>query len=149
MAPFCRKATLLLHILVSVGWMGAVATFLVLALNGFYIAMEAVTTWLIVPLAFLSLITGVVQALATPRGLFRHYWILYKFLINLASLPILLLHTRIIHRVAVAARMNQLSGFREDRAQLVAASVAALIALFVALLLSVFKPKGVTAYGRR
>jgi hypothetical protein len=54
---------LLAHILCSVGWIGAVAAFLVLALVGLYssnvmemravyMAMEPITTWLIVPLAF-------------------------------------------------------------------------------------------------
>jgi hypothetical protein len=155
-----RKGMLLLHILASSGWIGSVAAFLVLAITGFYdptfpagvyVAMEAIASWLIVPLAFLSLLTGVFLTLGTQWGLFRHYWILFKFLINLVSLPILLLHTTIIHRVAGAARLHELSAMRlrEDRLQLVVASLAALVALFVALLLSVYKPKGVTGYGRR
>lgn len=155
-----RKAMLLTHILCSVSWIGAVAAFLVLALVGLYttnvlemraayMAMEPVTTWLIVPLAFLSLATGLIQALATSWGVFRHYWIVFKLLINSLSLPILLLHTRIIHGVAKAAAANALSaaGLHEDRVQLVVASVAALTALVVATLLSVYKPKGVTGYG--
>lgn len=150
-----RKAMLLIHILCSVGWTGAVAAFLVLALTGLYsvdmptvrsvyIAMEPLTSGLIVPLAFLSLATGLVQALATPWGLFRHYWIGFKFLINLLSLPILLLHTRIIRRMAAAAAANGLlaKGVQEDRVQLVAASGLALAALIAATLLSVYKPKG-------
>jgi hypothetical protein len=153
-SPF-RKAMLLTHILCSVGWIGAVAAFLVLALVGLYssnvmemravyMAMQPITTWLIVPLAFLSLVTGLVQALTTLWGLFRHYWIVFKFLINLLSLPILLLHTRIIHGVAGAATANTLSaaGLHEDRVQLVVASGAALVALILAALLSVYKPKG-------
>ena len=150
-----RKAMLLLHILFSVGWTGAVAAFLVLALTGLYgssavearaiyIAMEPMTTWLIVPLAFLSLVTGVIQALATPWGLFRHYWIVIKFLINLVSLPLLLLHTRMIHRMAEAATSGALpvNALYEDRVHLVVASGMSLAALVVATLLSVYKPKG-------
>ena len=155
-----RKALLLTHVVSSAGWVGTVAAFLVLAftglyaadaaeIRGVYMAMEPMTILLIVPLAFLSLLTGVLQALGTPWGLFRHYWIIFKFLINLVSLPILLLHTGIIHRVAVAARMNGLSAFHEERVQLVVASLAALVALFIAMLLSVYKPRGVTGYGRR
>lgn len=34
MAPGFRKATLTVHVLCSVGWLGAVATFLVLAITG-------------------------------------------------------------------------------------------------------------------
>jgi hypothetical protein len=82
--------------------------------------------------------------LTTLWGLFRHYWIVFKLLINLLSLPILLLHTRIIHGVAGAATANTLSaaGLHEDRVQLVVASAAALVALILAALLSVYKPKG-------
>ena len=70
--------------------------------------------------------------------------IVFKLLINLLSLPILLLHTRVIDGVAEAAAANALSaaGFHEDRVQLVVASGAALVALILAALLSVYKPKG-------
>ena len=156
-----RKAMLLVHILSSAGWIGAVAAFLVLAIaslygsrtlpiGGVYLAMELIADWLILPLAFLSLITGVLQALSTSWGLFRHYWVLFKLLINVLSLPILLLHMQIIHRVAAVAITGNFnsSGVKADRRQLVVAGSAALLALMIAMFLSVFKPKGVTGYGR-
>lgn len=154
-----RKAALLVHILSSVGWIGAITAFLSLALTGLnnpdpqtaravYIAMEPITRWNIVPLAVASLATGLLLSLTTQWGLLRHYWVIFKLLINLLSLPILLLHTKIIHRVAVAAVTTNLSpaDLYQDRAQLVTASVAALAALLFATLLSVYKPKGITSF---
>ena len=156
-----RKAVLLTHIACSVGWMGAVAAFLVLAITGsgssdavtiraVYIAMEPITNGLIVPLAFASLVTGLVLALGTRWGLIRHYWVFSKLLINTLSIALLLLHTRLIHQVARAAEAGPLSptDLSGPRSHLVNASALALVALLTATLLSVYKPRGLTPYGR-
>jgi hypothetical protein len=83
-------------------------------------------------------------SLATKWGLLRHYWVIFKLLINLLSLPILLLHARIIHRLASAAAVSGLlpADLNDDRNQVVIASIASLAALIIATLLSVFKPRG-------
>ena len=154
-----RKLTLLAHVLCSVGWTGAVAAFLALAVTGLnspgpvlvravYIAMPPITTWIIVPLAILSLVTGLVLSICTPWGLLRHYWIIFKLLISAASLPLLFLHMSIIRRVAKVAIDTTLpfTGLREDRQQLVVASAASLAALVAAALLSVYKPRGRTGW---
>jgi hypothetical protein len=82
-APF-RKLMLTAHITFSMGWLGAVAVFLALAITGLtshdaplvraaYLAM-GLSGWLvIVPSSFAALLTGVLQALGTPWGLFKHY----------------------------------------------------------------------------
>ena len=159
MPPYLRKATLLIHILASVGWIGAVAAFLTLVITGLvttdpqivravYIAMTPVTRYIIVPLAFASLASGVTLSLGTPWGLLRHYWIIFKLIINLLSLPILLLHTTIIYRVAAAAITGRVGApdLRADRLQLVVAASVSLAALLVAAILSVYKPRGKIAY---
>ena len=38
-----------------------------------YLAMELIARFVIIPLAFASLLTGLIQSLGTPWGLFRHY----------------------------------------------------------------------------
>ena len=74
--PGLRKLVLTLHVASSVGWLGAVAAFLVLAVAGLtsrdvqtmraaYIAMELVTGFIIVPFCLASLATGLVQSLGT------------------------------------------------------------------------------------
>jgi hypothetical protein len=65
------------HITFSVGWFGAVAAFLALSITGLtsrhaetvrtaYTAMELIARFVIVPLAFGSLLSGIVQSLGTP-----------------------------------------------------------------------------------
>jgi hypothetical protein len=145
-----------------VGWTGAVAAFLALALTGLnssnaqtvravYIAMEPVTSWVIVPVVIASLVTGVLLSLGTRWGLLRHYWVIFKLLISGISLPLLLLHTGIIHRVAYAAMSAQMSpsDLRQERIHLVVASMASLAALVSATLLSVYKPRRLTVFGSR
>lgn len=162
MTPGARKFALTAHITCSVGWLGAVAAFLALSIAGLksenpqlvraaYLAMELTTWYVIVPLSLASLLTGVVQALGSPWGLFRHYWVLIKLLMTVVATLILLLHTRPIGLVAgVVAETTLSSGdLGRLRVQLVFDAGAALLALLVTVALSVYKPRGMTRYGRR
>jgi len=162
MSPGLRRFALTAHITSSVGWLGTVATFLALAVVGLtnqdatvvraaYLAAESITWYVIVPLAFASLLTGLVMSLGTPWGLFRHYWVLVKFLLTVLATVLLLLHTQPIGQLAAIARWTIVSGADAGRLQiqLVADAAAALVALLVNVTLSVYKPRGVTAYGQR
>src|SRR5215218_1506571 len=102
MRPRVRKFALAAHVASSVGWLGAVAAFLALAVvgltsqnaetvRGAYLVMEPTAWFVLVPLAFASLVTGLVQSLGTSWGLFRHYWVLFKLLINVATTIVLLI----------------------------------------------------------
>lgn len=157
-----RKFVLTAHITASVGWLGAVTTFLVLALVGLtskddqiiraaYITMELMTWYVIVPLAGASLVTGLIQSLGTPWGIFRHYWILAKFIITVIGAGLLLIHTRPIGILADAASRltTSVGNYRGLQVQLVGDAVAAIVLLLAATILSVYKPWGLTAYGRR
>jgi hypothetical protein len=157
-----RKFALTTHVTSSVGWLGAVGAFLALAVAGLtsqdpqmvraaYLSME-LTTWLvIVPLSLAALLTGLVQSLGTTWGLFRHYWVVAKLGLTMLATIILLLHTQPIGRVAAVAAETTLSSadLRQLRIQLVADAGAALFALLLATTLSVYKPWGMTSYGRR
>src|SRR5579859_6262650 len=90
LTPRLRKAALLVHVAFSVGWLGSVAVYLVLAVAGLrsedalvarsaYLSMELVGWCAIVPLSLAALASGLVPSLATEWGLFRHYWITVKF----------------------------------------------------------------------
>jgi hypothetical protein len=162
MSPRVRKFALTAHVTASVGWLGAVAVFLALALSGLmnprayavqaaYVAMEVSTWFVIVPLAVACLLTGLVQGLGTSWGLFRHYWVVAKLLLNVVATVLLLLHTQPISRVAAAASAGPLAAddLRQVRVQLVADAVLALVVLIVATTLSVYKPWGMTPYGKR
>jgi hypothetical protein len=157
-----RKFALTTHVTSSVGWFGAVAAFLSLAIAGLasqnpqtvraaYLSMELTTWAVIVPLSVAALLTGIVQSVGTPWGLFRHHWIVAKLGLTVLATVILLVHTQPIGRVAAVAAERMLSSadLRQLRIQLIADAAAALVALLVATTLSVYKPWGLTSYGRR
>jgi hypothetical protein len=161
-APPLRRLVLLTHVVSSVGFLGAVAVFVVLAVAGIsspdplkvraaYLAGEMITWRLIVPLCFASLLTGLAVSLGTSWGLFRHYWVLIKLLITLFVTLVLMIHTRPVSEMAqLAAGM---SPFTPDllgaQIQLVVASGGGVLALLAAATLSIYKPRGLTRYGWR
>lgn len=162
MTPGGRKLALTLHVLTSVGWLGSVAAFLALAIaeltkadaqigRGCYVAMEVTTHYVIVPLCFASLLTGLVSSLGTTWGLFRHYWVVIKLTLTILATVVLLVHTRPIRYVADVAAQQPLARheLREVRTQLVADAGAAVVVLVVNTVLAVYKPRGLTRYGRR
>ena len=162
MTPRLRKLALTAHITASVGWLGSVTVFLALAVAGLtrddpemvraaYLAMDFTGWFVIVPLSFASLATGLVNSLGTEWGLFRHYWVLVKFLLNIGASLLLLLHMEPTSRIAHAASEAILSSsdLRGLRVQLVGDAVAAILVLLVATVLSVYKPWGMTEYGKR
>ena len=162
MSPSLRKVALTAHITSSIGWFGAVAAFLVLAIAGLFsqdrelvraaYLMMGLTTWLvIVPLALVSGLTGVVSSLGTKWGLFRYYWVLLKLVITLLATIVLLIHTQPIDLLAsVAAKTAVLSAdLQGAQLDMVIASSASIVVLLVLTLLSVYKPRGMTRYGQR
>lgn len=163
MTPKVRKFALTMHIITSVGWLGAVAAFIALTVplltnqdpavvRAVYVAMELIGWFLIVPLNFASLITGLVLSLGTRWGLFVHYWVLVKFLLNVFASIILLGFMLTLNDVAAVATRTRLSdtelSWLRSPSPLVHAG-GALIILLVATVLSVYKPQGMTRYGRR
>lgn len=157
-----RKVTLTAHVTCSVGWIGAVGAFLALALvgltsrdalltRGAYLAMGVTASEVIVPLAFASLITGVVSSLGTSWGLFRYYWIVFKLLITSLSTAVLMMHMRPIDELAsAAAHADSFTGALAGPQRLmVIASSLAVVALIIVTALSVYKPRGVTPWGAR
>ena len=161
MPPHLRKFTLTVHIMSSVGWLGAVAGFLALAIVGLtsqdsvtvraaYIAMEPITRFVIVPLAFASLLTGLVQSLGTPWGLFRHYWVLIKLILTVVATVVLVKEIEPISYISGVAATNLTStDLREARISLVVHPAGGLLVLVVTTVLSVYKPQGRTRYGQR
>jgi hypothetical protein len=161
MPPSLRKFALTAHVTSSVGWLGAVAGFLALAFAGLtseegqtvraaYLAMELTAWFVIVPLSLASPLTGLVMSLGTSWGLFRHYWVVAKLVITIPATIFLFLHMRPIgHLARVVAETTLSSGDLAGlRIQVVAAAGAGLLVLLVATTLSVYKPRGLTRYGR-
>ncbi len=163
MTPHLRNLALTAHISLAVGWIGAVAAYLVLVvaamtiqgsqtLRAAWIAMELIGWYLIVPLAVASLLTGLVMSLGTPWGLFRHYWTLISLLLTSIATIVLLQHMQTVSffaRVAADASSPDLGGLRGAlRGELLHAGFGLLVLLAIEAL-NVYKPKGMTTYGRR
>jgi hypothetical protein len=162
MAPRLRKFALTAHVISSVGWLGAVAGFLALAVVGLtsrddqtvrsvYLMLDLTAWYVIVPLCLASVLTGLVSSLSTPWGLFRHYWVVLKVLMTIPSSLMLLVHMQPISYMAGIAAKTPLSiaDLQGVKVQLVVEAGAALLVLLVATALSVYKPKGMTPYGWR
>ena len=164
MTPNIRKFTLTAHVASSVAWIGAVASFLVLSITGLtskdaqviraaYLSMNLIGQWVIVPLSFLALTSGLVQSVGTEWGLFRHYWVLTKFVLTIGATFLLLLHQ--FTAVSGAARHVSMTAAETVPdvgvfgTQLVGDSVLAIVVLLTTTVLSVYKPWGRTRYARR
>ena len=158
--PGVRRFVLTAPVTSTVGWLGAVVVFLALAVIGLtsgdaqtvraaYLVMEPAAWFVLVPLAFASLLSGLVQSLATPWGLFRHYWVVFKLVITVVATAVLLLYVETLAAVAgvAADEAADLAVVRSTSPALHAA--LALFLLLVATVLAVYKPRGVTRYGRR
>jgi hypothetical protein len=163
MTPRLRKFALTAHVASSVGWLGAVTVSLALGVAGLtsqdaqtvrgaYLTLELTGWFVLVPLSLASLVTGLISSLGTRWGLFRHYWVLFKLLINVAATIVLLLYMQTLGYLAGVAAETTLSsgdlrGLRNPSPVLHAG--AALLLLLVATTLAVYKPRGMTRYGRR
>jgi hypothetical protein len=141
------------HVAASVGWLGAVTVSLALAVAGLaaddaetarsaYVALELTGWYVLVPLSLSSLATGLVQSLGTAWGLFRHYWVVFKLLINLLATALLLMYMPTLDALANAAAPRR-------EASPVLHAAAAVVLLLTATVLGVYKPRGLTPYGRR
>jgi hypothetical protein len=157
-----RKFVLTAHVTSAVGSLGSVAAFLALAAAGLtsqdaqmvraaYLAMELTAWFVIVPVVLAALLTGVVQALGTTWGLFRHYWVLVKLLVTVLVTIVLLLQMELIGYLAGVAAETTLSDADFDglRRSPVIHAAGGLLVLLVPLALSLYKPRGMTRYGWR
>lgn len=155
-----RKLALTAHVVASVGWLGAIVAFLGLAIvglasddtalvRGVYLAAEPLTWLVIVPFALASIATGLLQSIVTTWGLVRHYWVVFKLVISLVATVVLLMYTETVGVFAdrAADPAAVLGDLRA--ATFVLHSGAALVLLLAATVLAVYKPPGMTPYGRR
>lgn len=159
--PHSRRALLVLHVATSVGLMGTVAAFLLLAVlavagsdagvpRAAYPAMDLLTRLLILPLTVVVLVVGVLQSLVTSWGLVRHWWVLFKLVLSVLTLGVLLLQLGGISLAARAAHEAEpLASLAGLRWSFVVHATGGLTVLGVALVLSIYKPTGRTPWSAR
>jgi hypothetical protein len=147
------------HLTVSVGWTGTVIAYLALGVaaatsqdahtvRAAWTAMELVGWFVIVPLALASLLTGLVMALGTRWGLLRHHWVLVSLVLTILATVVLLLHMPTVSVLANEARQADGAGLEGLGGDLLHPGLG-LVVLLVVQVLNVYKPAGMTRYGRR
>lgn len=162
LTPRLRKCALVAHITTTVGWLGAIAVFLALAVigltsahtptvRGVFLVMEPAAAYVLLPLAVASLLTGIMQSLGTRWGLFQHYWVVFKLLIAGVATTLLLIYMDTFAFMARAAADPESSGadLRALAFSPILHATLALLGLLVATVMAVYKPRGRTPYGQR
>jgi hypothetical protein len=161
MPPALRKFALAVHLTCSVGWIGAVAAYLVLdvtvaisqdpqSVRPAWIAMGLIVAWAIVPLAVASLLTGLVMALFTKWGLFRHWWVLISLLLTIGASLVLWSETGVIGAAAaIAADATASTDELLALPPTLPHSIGGMAVLLIIQTLNIYKPQGLTRYGWR
>jgi len=157
--PRGRRCLVVIHAGTYVGWIGAVVGFVAVATagatlavdsadaRGLYTALSILLGAVIVPLAGLSFASGVVVALATPWGLFRHWWVVIKLVLTTGATVALLLHRGVAQQAAeyaVSARPELAS----LQTQLLVDAIAGLAVLLLAALLGLAQTQRPAQGGR-
>ena len=157
-----RRALLISHIAVSVGWLGADVVMGILAVAGLtsddptlalaiFRAAGIFVPLAVLPLAGLSLVTGLLLALGTKWGLLRYWWVLVKLAITvvLCFLVLTLLQPSVADLADLAAAGQRdgslaVAAAGADPTILLVPACVSVVALTVAVILSVAKPWGRT-----
>ena len=145
-----HKVALTAHILTAVGWFGlaVVVAFCGLAAaasddrvlaSALYRTMET-APWLSIPAGLAAVATGVLLGLGTSFGLVRHWWVVVKIVIAAAVIVTDAVLVGHVAHDAVAGRVGP---------PLYGSTIAHVVVLAIATVLSVFKPRGRTPWGRR
>lgn len=145
--PTARKGLLTLHLVTSLGWLGADLVLLTLGIavqRGadpavMYPVAALVGTVLFAPLSVLVWLIGVTSALLTPWGLLRYRWVLVKLVLTtvMVGLVLFLLTPNLRHAGVVGTALPA-----RDRADLVIAPAVSTSLMIIATVLSTYKPWG-------
>ena len=160
LTPAVRRFTFTTHITSSIGWIGAALAFLAIAVIGFtsddpvkvrgaYLLMAPAAWFVLVPLAHASLLSGIALSLGTSWGLFRHLWVVFKLGITVFATVILLIYMGTFRQMAGVAADPVMDLAVVRNASPIVHAILALILLLAATVLGVYKPFGMTAYGKR
>jgi hypothetical protein len=159
MPPAVRRGALAVHVVCSVGWIGAAAAYLALGVaaeisgppqtvRAAWIGMELTGWFVIVPLGCLAFLTGLLMAVGTPWGLIRHYWVLIALTLTTVALAVLIVHMPSVSATAELARSADDPATIQLGGDVVHPALG-LVVLAVVAVLNIFKPRGLTAYGQR
>ncbi|TLS41468.1 DUF2269 domain-containing protein [Streptomyces montanus] len=153
-----RRASLVVHVAASASWLGLTLGLLSLGITatttGSAVTLEAsvrvmklFADWLLLPLAFLTLLSGMVLSLGTPWGLARHRWVYTKFWLTLATTTATAFALRPGVNSAVVA--VSAGGPLPDAGDVLFGPIVSLAAYVFMTAISILKPWGLTRRGRK
>ncbi|WP_369194696.1 DUF2269 family protein [Streptomyces djakartensis] len=153
-----RRALLCVHVVASAGWLGLTLGLLALGataattgsaatVEASVRAMKLFADWLLLPAAFLTLLSGLVLSLGTKWGLARYRWVYTKFWLTLATITATVFALRPGVDSAVAAVTA--GGPLPDAGDVLFGPVVSLSAYAFMTVISVLKPWGKTRRGTR
>ncbi|WP_217168407.1 DUF2269 family protein [Streptomyces sp. AC512_CC834] len=153
-----RRVSLVVHVVAAACWLGLTLGLLALGLTAATTAspvtveasvrcMKLFADWLLLPLALLTLASGLVLALGTPWGLARHRWVFTKFWLTLATTTatVFALRPGVNSAVTAVAAGESLP----DAGDVLFGPVVSLSAYVLMTVISLLKPWGLTRRGRR
>ncbi|MGN9759849.1 DUF2269 domain-containing protein [Streptomyces sp. SD31] len=153
-----RRASLVVHVVAAASWLGLTLGLLALAVTaattGSAVTVEAsvramklFADWLLLPVAFLTLVSGLVLSLGTQWGLARHRWVYTKFWLTLATTTA----TAFALRPGLSSTVDAVAagGALPDAGDLMMGPIVSLSAYVFMTVISVLKPWGLTRRGRR
>ncbi|MFC0542681.1 hypothetical protein [Kutzneria chonburiensis] len=161
MKPPARKAWLLAHVAVSVGWFGGGYAMLVMGIVAMtsagtplrpaaYELMHLSDTAIMIPGSLGALITGLVVALYSKWRVLHHWWVVIKLLLTVGAMVFAYAYIAQNVKTALEATLaNPAADVERIAESVISGNVVMLLALLATTLLSIFKPWGRTAYGRR
>ncbi|MEU5578398.1 DUF2269 domain-containing protein [Streptomyces huasconensis] len=153
-----RRATLVVHVIGAACWLGLTLGLVALALTAITTdssaaveaavrSMKVFADWLVLPLALITLVSGLVLSLGTQWGLARHRWVYTKFWLTLATTAASAFALR--PGVDESAATVAAGGPITDTADLIAGPLVSLGAYLFMTALSVLKPWGLTRRGQK
>lgn len=158
LSPRARKAALIAHVAVAGTWLGSVVANLFLGVSagvtgnetladGYYASMDTLVNHVMPAAAIATFATGLLLALATRWGLFRHWWIIAKFGLALATVAVgLAVIDPAIQRTIASRTSTGTTGFSDV---LLPATAATPLMLLTAVAVAITKPWGRTSRARR
>ncbi|MFG2548338.1 DUF2269 family protein [Streptomyces sp. NPDC048581] len=153
-----RRAVLVIHVIAAASWLGLTLGLLALAITAGTTgspatveasvrAMKLFADWLLLPVAFLTLISGLALALGTQWGLARHRWVYVKFWLTLATTAA----TAFALRPGLGTTVAAVTAGEPlpDATDLMMGPIVSLSAYVFMTVISILKPWGLTQRGRR
>ncbi|MFB6849354.1 DUF2269 domain-containing protein [Streptomyces sp. NPDC056373] len=153
-----RRAVLVVHVVISASWLGlslgllalgttAASTGSAVTVEASVRAMKLFADLLLIPVALLTLLSGLVLSLGTVWGLARYRWVYTKFWLTLATTTA----TVFVLRPAVNSAVTAVAagGPLPDAGDVLFGPVVSLSAYVFMTVISVLKPWGKTRRGHR